>query len=71
MFYKLVVQTQVCNYISGGYYEFWLFKTISFFRIVNIAWTYLQPHYGNGVFGNVYLSAGQHLEVNIAGTQMQ
>ena len=25
-----------------------------------IARTYLQPHYGNGVFGNVYLSAGQH-----------
>ena len=24
------------------------------------AGTYLQPHYGNGVFGNVYLSAGQH-----------
>ena len=24
------------------------------------AQTYLQPHYGNGVFGNVYLSAGQH-----------
>ena len=23
------------------------------------AWTYLQPHYGNGVFDNVYLSAGQ------------
>ena len=22
--------------------------------------TYLQPHYGNEVFGNVYLSAGQH-----------
>ena len=22
--------------------------------------TYLQLHYGNGVFGNVYLSAGQH-----------
>ena len=22
--------------------------------------TYLQPHYGNGVFRNVYLSAGQH-----------
>ena len=21
---------------------------------------YLQPHYGNGVLGNVYLSAGQH-----------
>ena len=28
--------------------------------IVDIARTYLQPHYGNGVFGNVYLSAGQH-----------
>ena len=26
----------------------------------NNARTYLQPHYGNGVFGNVYLSAGQH-----------
>ena len=24
------------------------------------AGTYLQPHYGNEVFGNVYLSAGQH-----------
>ena len=22
--------------------------------------TYLQPHYGNGVFGNVYISTGQH-----------
>jgi hypothetical protein len=22
--------------------------------------TYLQPHYGNGVFGNVYFSAGHH-----------
>ena len=26
----------------------------------------MQPHYSNGVFGNVL--AGQHLEVNIAGT---
>jgi hypothetical protein len=26
----------------------------------HFARTYLQPHYGNGVFGNVYLSAGQH-----------
>ena len=25
-----------------------------------LAGTYLQPHYGNGVFGNVYLSAEQH-----------
>ena len=29
-------------------------------KVHNIAGTYLQPHYGNGVFGNVYLSAGQH-----------
>ena len=27
---------------------------------------YLQPHYGNGVFANVYLSLGQQKEVNIA-----
>ena len=27
---------------------------------MSIARTYLQPHYGNGVFGNVCLSAGQH-----------
>ena len=25
----------------------------------DMARTYLQPHYGNGVFGNVYLLAGQ------------
>jgi 2-polyprenyl-6-methoxyphenol hydroxylase-like FAD-dependent oxidoreductase len=29
-------------------------------KIIYCARTYLQPHYGNGVFGNVYLSAGQH-----------
>ena len=29
-------------------------------RQEDLAQTYLQPHYGNGVFGNVYLSAGQH-----------
>ena len=34
-----------------------------------IARTYLQPHYGIGVFGNVYLSAWQQ-EVNIAGTPL-
>ena len=33
-----------------------------------MAQMYLQPHYGNEVFSNVYLSAGQHKEVNIAGT---
>jgi hypothetical protein len=38
------------------------------YKINHIAGTYLQPHYGNGGFGNVYLSAGQHYEVNIAGT---
>ena len=32
-----------------------------------MAQTYLQLHYSNEVFGNVYLSAGQHYEVNIAG----
>jgi hypothetical protein len=37
---------------------------------MHIVRTYLQPHYGNGVFGNVYLSAGQHWEVNIAGTPL-
>ena len=31
---------------------------------------YLQPHYGNGVFGNVYLSAGEDQEVKIAGTPL-
>ena len=31
-----------------------------------MARTYLQPCYDNEVFGNVYLSAGQHLEINIA-----
>ena len=25
---------------------------------------YLQPHYGNGVFGNVYILAGQHYRVD-------
>ena len=28
--------------------------------IVSMAWMYPQPHYDNGVFSNVYLSAGQH-----------
>jgi hypothetical protein len=30
------------------------------FALTSYAGTYLQPHYGNGVFGNVYLSAGEH-----------
>ena len=29
-------------------------------RVNNITRTYLQSHYGNGVFGNVYLSTGQY-----------
>ena len=34
------------------------FSSQYFFKY--LARTYLQPHYGNGVFDNVYLSAGQH-----------
>ena len=35
------------------------------------AQTYLQPHYyGNGLFGNVYLSPGKQQDVNIAGTPL-
>ena len=29
-------------------------------QLMNRARMYLQPQYGNGVFGNVYFSAGQH-----------
>ena len=29
-------------------------------KLLDIVRTYLQPHYGNGVFSNVYFSAGQH-----------
>ena len=32
--------------------------------------TYLQSHCSNGSIGNVYLSAGQHKEVNIACTAL-
>ena len=32
--------------------------------------TYLQPNYGNGFFGNVYLLGEQHYEINIAGTPL-
>ena len=41
---------------------FWKYSRHPEVRVqrVLLAWTYLQPHYGNGVFGNVYLSAGQH-----------
>ena len=35
-----------------------------------MAQTYLQPHYGHGFFDNIYLSAWQHKEVNIAGTPL-
>ena len=40
-----------------------------FFQSIT-AQMYLQPHYGNGVLGNVYLSARQHYEVKIACTPM-
>ena len=44
--------------------------TLSYFYVAGKAGTYLQPHYGNGVFGNVYLSADQHYEINTAGTPL-
>ena len=34
------------------------------------AQTYVQPHYVNGVFRNVYLSAEEHYDVNIASTPL-
>ena len=37
-----------------------LILSLKSIRFVNSAWMYLQPHYGNGVSGNVYLSAGPH-----------
>ena len=37
-------------------------------EVASLAPSDLQPHYSNGVFSNVYVSAGQHQEVNIAGT---
>ena len=49
------------------------YKTFGYFSDhTALAWPeqYLQPHYGNGVFGNVYFSAGQHKEVNIAGNRL-
>ena len=36
----------------------------------DIAQTYLQPHYGNGVFGNVYLLVLSSWKVNIAVTPL-
>ena len=36
----------------------------------DLAQTSLQPHYGYGVLGNVYLSAKRHYEVNVAGTPL-
>ena len=41
-----------------------LVSTIVLHQFVNLTWPQriyiLQPHYGNGVFGNIYFSAGQH-----------
>ena len=36
------------------------FATVGFSPATIPERTYLQPHYSNGVFSNVYLSAGQH-----------
>ena len=38
--------------------EFTAEVALSLAIMAHIARAYLQPHYGNGVFGNVYLSAG-------------
>ena len=41
---------QLVEMIDGG----------AFYFYHQTARKYLQPHYGNGVSGNFYLSAGQH-----------
>ena len=41
-----------CQYSGGLLHEITILQ--------KHAGTYLQTHYGNGVFGNVYLSAVQH-----------
>ena len=47
------------NLFHGWYIDHMTFpKEIKY--LSNLVRTYLQPHYGNGVFGKVYLSAGQH-----------
>ena len=43
----------------GNLSTYWFNDTLKLI-LDDLAQTYLQPHYGNGVLGNVYLSAGQH-----------
>ena len=50
--------------VKVGRYLFILLQNLN--TMTELARTYLQPHYGNGVFGNVYLSAGQHCRHPIA-----
>ena len=59
-----------CNPIVNNCNGDYLYSTVQMGQtkvIENKARTYLQPYYDNGVLGNVYLLAGQ--QVNIAGTQ--
>ena len=46
---KIAKSLETIKWMSFGFQAAWV-----------IAQKYLQPHYSNGVFGNVYLSAGQH-----------
>ena len=55
----------VCFFLFTGFFEqIVLIKKNAINRSIVFLWnsarTYLQSHYGNGVLGNVYLSAGQH-----------
>ena len=60
---KPQIPTNIVSSVLGG-------RKINVKKITNPARAHLQPDYGNGVFGNVYLSAGQYYEVNIAGTSL-
>ena len=77
LFFKIKVRPGSCRsypiWSPWAYGQFWLsnmHNTLDFcFRPAKPplkAQTYLQPHCDNGVFSNVYLSAGQHLDINIA-----
>ena len=63
IFLKLDDQSlATCRKVSRTWNEATKVKRNLWLKVINgyTAGTYLQPHYGNGVFGNVYLSAEQH-----------
>ena len=51
-----VVNTDYCSFAKVNNQVVTYYSPL----LAYIARTYLQPHYGNGVFGDLYLSAGQH-----------